>query len=74
MFIRIKQQAGITKRCGVHRFSRHTPATVMVSRGCDLRIIKEVLRHKDIRTTLRYANVNDKVAYEWYNKTLRLEI
>jgi integrase/recombinase XerD len=73
MFIRIKRQAGITKRGGVHCFSRHTPATIMVSRGCDLRIIKEVLRHKDIRTTLKYVHVNDKVAHEWYNKTLRLD-
>ncbi|MCJ7444218.1 MAG: tyrosine-type recombinase/integrase [Methanotrichaceae archaeon] len=74
MFIRYKESANIMRRGGLHTFSRHSTATVMVSRGCDIRIIKEILRHKDIRTTLRYAHVNDKVVREWYNKTLRLEI
>jgi integrase/recombinase XerD len=73
MFIKYKELAKIVRRGGVHTFSRHSPATVMVAKGCDIRIVREILRHKDIRTTLRYAHVNDKVIREWYDKTLRLE-
>jgi integrase/recombinase XerD len=45
----------------------------MIAKGCDLRIVKEVLRHKDIKTTERYAHVTDKTVREWYNKTLRID-
>jgi integrase/recombinase XerD len=72
MFTRYKKRAEVTKRGGLHVFGRHTPATIMVAKGCDIRIVKEVLRYKDIRTTLRYAHVNDKVTRDWYNRTLRL--
>jgi integrase/recombinase XerD len=73
MFARYKAKAGINKRGGLHVFSRHTPATIMISKGCDLRIVQRLLRHKDIRTTLRYAHVSDTVARDWYNKSLKLE-
>ncbi|HOO50252.1 MAG TPA: tyrosine-type recombinase/integrase [Alphaproteobacteria bacterium] len=69
MFITYKKKAGIEKTGGVHVFARHTPATIMIAKGCDIRIVKEVLRHRDIRTTLRYAHVADKtkrVRYEQY--------
>jgi len=44
----------------------------MVAKGCDIRIVKEVLRHKDIRTTLRYAHVADKTKMERYEQYLVL--
>jgi integrase/recombinase XerD len=72
MFQYYKEKAGVKKPGGVHVFSRHTPATIMIAKGCDCRIVKEVLRHKDIRTTLRYAHVSDKIKQEWYHKTLTL--
>ncbi len=68
-----KALAGITKKGGPHSLFRHTTATLMISRGCDIRIVKEVLRHKDIKTTERYCHVTDKTVREWYNKTLRVE-
>lgn len=44
----------------------HTTSTIMVANGCGIRIVKEVLGHKDIRTTLRYAHVSDKTKREKY--------
>jgi integrase/recombinase XerD len=73
MFARYKAKAAVNKCGGLHVFSRHTPATIMISKGCDLRIVQRLLRHKDIRTTLRYAHVSDTVARDWYNKSLKLE-
>lgn len=72
MFVTYKQKAGIKKHGAVHIFSRHTPATMMVANGCDIRIVKELLRHRDIRTTLRYAHVSDKTKRERYEKCLVL--
>lgn len=72
IFSAYKEKAGIQKKGSVHVFSRHTPATIMVANGCDIRIVKEVLRHSDIRTTLRYAHVSDKTKREKYEKYLIL--
>jgi integrase/recombinase XerD len=72
MFIKYKRKAGIEKRGGIHVFARHSSATIMVANGCDIRIVKEVLRHKDIRTTLRYAHVSDKTKREKYEQYLTL--
>jgi integrase/recombinase XerD len=72
MFMTYKTRAGITKHGGLHVFSRHTSATIMVANGCDVRIVQELLRHKDIRTTLRYAHVSDKTKREKYESCLVL--
>lgn len=72
MFVNYKKKAGVEKQGGVHVFARHTPATIMTAKGCDIRIVKEVLRHKDIRTTLRYAHVADKTKRERYEQYLAL--
>jgi len=67
-----RQKAGIEKQGGLHVFARHTTATIMIAKGCDIRIVKEVLRHKDFRTTLRYAHVADKTKRERYEQYLTL--
>ena len=72
MFHYYKKKAGIEKAGGVHVFARHTAATILVANGCDLRHVKELLRHNDIRTTLRYAHVGEKTLREKYNKCLTL--
>jgi integrase/recombinase XerD len=72
MFMTYKNKAGIEKQGGLHVFSRHTSATIMVANGCDIRIVQELLRHKDIRTTLRYTHVSDKTKREKYEKFLTL--
>jgi integrase/recombinase XerD len=72
MFIIYKNKANIQKAGGLHVFGRHSPATMMIANGCDIRIVKELLRHKDIRTTLRYTHVADKTLRERYNQFLTL--
>lgn len=70
IFIKRRREA---KRGGLHVFARHTPATLMIANGCDIRIVQQVLRHRDIRTTLRYAHVSDKTKREMYERYLILQ-
>lgn len=72
MFSYYKKKAGIEKAGGVHVFARHTAASILVANGCDLRHVKELLRHKDIRTTMRYTHVGEKTLREKYNQCLTL--
>lgn len=72
MFTYYKKKAGIEKAGGVHVFARHTAASILVANGCDLRHVKELMRHKDIRTTLRYAHVGEKTLREKYDACLKL--
>ena len=73
MFIAAKKRAGVTKKGGFHVFARHSSASIMISNGADVRIVQTLLRHKDIRTTLRYIIVTDQTARAWHSKTLRLD-
>jgi len=72
MFTGYKKKAGIEKKGGVHVFARHSAATIMIANGCDIRIVKDVLRHSDIRTTLRYTHISDKTKREKYEEYLVL--
>jgi integrase/recombinase XerD len=72
MFIHYKKKAGIKKPGGLHVFSRHSLATLLIKKGCDIRIIKDLLRHKDIQTTMRYAHVADSTKRAAYDKFLIL--
>lgn len=72
MFLYYKKKAGIKKPGAVQVFSRHTSATIMIASGCDCRIVKEILRHRDIRTTLKYAHLSDKTKREKYDQYLTL--
>jgi site-specific recombinase XerD len=72
MFIHYKKKAGIIKPGGLHVFSRHTHATLMIRIGCDLRLVKELLQHNDIAATLRYAHVADETRRAAYDKAMVL--
>ncbi len=72
MFVDIKRRAGIEKRGGPHVFARHTSATLMIANGCDIRIVQELLRHRDIRTTTRYAHVSDATKRRRYTECMNL--
>ena len=39
---------------------RHTAATRLLSKSQNLRLAQKLLRHKDIRSTLRYAHALDE--------------
>lgn len=72
LFANYKAKAGIQKKGGAHVFARHTTATLMIANGCDVSIVKEILGHADLRTTLRYAHISNATRREKYNKFLTL--
>ncbi len=72
MFMYYKKLAGIEKHGGVHVFSRHSVGSLLVKRGCDIVTIKELMRHSDVHTTMRYLHVADSTKRGKYEKCINI--
>ena len=72
MFMNYKKLAGIEKHGGVHVFARHSMGSLLVKRGCDIVTIKELMRHSDVHTTMRYLHVSDATKRAKYDQFLQL--
>ena len=59
LWARYCEKAGV--RCTLHQL-RHTHATELVNAGVSLATIRKRLGHKNLQTTLRYAEQSDSVA------------
>jgi integrase len=53
---RIRKAAGLPEKFRLHGL-RHNFGSTMISNGVELATVRELLHHKDIKTTLRYAHL-----------------
>ena len=78
IFQQAKEKAFINKDVGIHSL-RHSFATHLLEKGIDIKYIKDLLGHFDIRTTERYLHVKKETlvnipnVLDELNKTFTLE-
>jgi integrase len=60
---RLMEEAGISKNATFH-WARHTFATQLITNGSELLTVQKLLGHKDIRSTLVYAKLVDRLKDE----------
>lgn len=61
------QRAGIPRRVTPHML-RHTLATALLSRGCDIRYIQKLLGHASVATTQIYTHVDTNALRDAYSR------
>jgi integrase/recombinase XerD len=70
IFFNIKKRAKVTSPGGLHVFGRHSSATLLIKNGADIRVVQEIMRHNDIKTSVRYCHVSDTTKITMYDKFL----
>lgn len=69
MMARYLKAAGITRRYSPHTL-RHTFATQLLNAGTSLEVVKELMGHRSITLTLRYAQVYDTTKRTQYTQAM----
>lgn len=64
---RAAERAGIPRRVTPHTL-RHTLATTLLSRGCDIRYIQKLLGHASVATTQIYTHVDTQALRDAYQR------
>lgn len=61
------RDANIEKDVNVHMF-RHFFGTMLISNGADVSVVKELMRHEDIKTTSKYVHLSDRTIKRHYDR------
>jgi integrase/recombinase XerD len=72
IFMYYKKRAGIEKKGALHVFARHSFGTLLIKRGCDILTTKELMRHNNVQTTMRYLHISDAEKRAKYSQYLTL--
>ncbi len=72
IFHKYKKLANVTSPGGCHVFGRHSPASLTIHNGSDILTVRRIMRHNDVRTTMRYLHTCDQTVREKYINTLTL--
>lgn len=61
------REAGIDQTVNVHMF-RHYFATSMIENGADVSVVKDLMRHEDIASTMKYLHLSGDALAEQYDR------
>lgn len=66
--------AGIHKKLTWHSIRHSLGANMVNEHGVDIRVVKELLGHDDIKSTMRYTRVNEKTKADAVDKIKKMDL